>query len=255
MEALPVQRLIGIPDAMHAHETGKRWIPFYFGTDARRMITFYKGEGCLTFTGGSDTSTTGNNRMDNLVIQGTLIPTPGASAPVRAIPAAQAAVTDPGAGSPTPTPPSAAKPLPAEKVAPRTAAEAPVTTPIEKPTRDPAKAAAMGFPVDGKIIRAYSKGKNDGIDIAGSPGAPVKAAADGSVAAITSSADQVPIVVVRHADNLLTVYANVDNIKVKKGDSIKRGQTLAALRGGDNAYVHFEVRNGFDSVNPVPYLE
>ena len=61
--------------------------------------------------------------------------------------------------------------------------------------------------------------------------------------------------VVRHADNLLTVYANVDNIKVKKGDSIKRGQTLAALRGGDNAYVHFEVRNGFDSVNPVPYLE
>ena len=34
----------------------------------------------LTFTGGSDTSTTGNNRMDNLVIQGTLIPTPGAAA-------------------------------------------------------------------------------------------------------------------------------------------------------------------------------
>jgi hypothetical protein len=54
MEALPVQRLIGIPDAMHAHETGKRWIPLYFGTDARRMITYYKGEGCLTFTGGRD---------------------------------------------------------------------------------------------------------------------------------------------------------------------------------------------------------
>lgn len=54
MEILPVQRLIGIPDAQHAHETGKRWIPFYFGTDARRMITFYRGEGCLTFTGGRD---------------------------------------------------------------------------------------------------------------------------------------------------------------------------------------------------------
>lgn len=60
MEALPVQRLIGIPDAMHAHETGKRWIPFYFGTDARRMITFYKGEGCLTFTGGNDWGGGGN---------------------------------------------------------------------------------------------------------------------------------------------------------------------------------------------------
>ncbi|MDP2742197.1 MAG: hypothetical protein Q8O50_01845 [Hydrogenophaga sp.] len=60
MEALPVQRLIGIPDDMHAHETGKRWIPFYFGTDARRMITYYKGEGCLTFTGGNVWGSGGN---------------------------------------------------------------------------------------------------------------------------------------------------------------------------------------------------
>lgn len=60
MEALPVQRLIGVPDAMHAHETGKRWIPFYFGTDARRMITHYKGEGCLTFTGGNVWGSGGN---------------------------------------------------------------------------------------------------------------------------------------------------------------------------------------------------
>ncbi|MCU0761757.1 MAG: hypothetical protein MUF76_01960 [Hydrogenophaga sp.] len=54
MQMLPVQRLIGIPDAQYAHETGKRWIPFYFGTDSRRMITLYRGEGCLTFTGGRD---------------------------------------------------------------------------------------------------------------------------------------------------------------------------------------------------------
>ena len=80
------------------------------------------------------------------------------------------------------------------------------------------------------------------------------AAADGTVAAITASADQVPIIVVRHADNLLTVYANVDRIKVAKGDTVKRGQQIAQLRGGDNAYVHFEVREGFDSVDPTPYL-
>ena len=64
-----------------------------------------------------------------------------------------------------------------------------------------------------------------------------------------------PIVVVRHPDNLLTVYANVSGITVKKGASIKRGQKLAQLRDGDNAYVHFEVRNGFESVDPMPYLE
>ena len=36
----------------HSFESGKRWIPFYFGGDARRMEVLYKGEGCLTFTGG-----------------------------------------------------------------------------------------------------------------------------------------------------------------------------------------------------------
>ena len=41
------------PDRFHTYESGKRWIPFYFGTDARRMQVLYKGEGCLTFTGGN----------------------------------------------------------------------------------------------------------------------------------------------------------------------------------------------------------
>ncbi|MBL3703109.1 peptidoglycan DD-metalloendopeptidase family protein [Sulfitobacter sp. BDSS02] len=183
-----------------------------------------------------------------------MIPVAGAAAPKPAPIVADTTVTEPGEGSPTPLPPSAAKPLPAEKVAPRTEEVAQTVT-IDKPTKNPASNAAMGMPVQGKIIRTYSKGKNEGIDIAASPGSPVNAAADGSVAAITSSADQVPIVVVRHPDNLLTVYANVEGIKVKKGDTVKRGQQLAELRGGDNAYVHFEVRNGFDSVNPQPYLE
>jgi hypothetical protein len=40
------------PDQWHTYESGKRWIPYYFGDDARRMQAFYKGEGCLTFTAG-----------------------------------------------------------------------------------------------------------------------------------------------------------------------------------------------------------
>ena len=186
-----------------------------------------------------------------------LIPVSGAVTPNRVaeLPrSSAAAVTEPGAGSPTPLPPSASAPLPAEKVAARGTAEAPQVK-LDPPTQDPAKNAAMAFPIQGKIIRTYSKGKNEGIDISAAAGTPVTAAADGSVAAITSSADKVPIVVVRHSDGLLTVYANVDKIKVKKGDSIKRGQAIAELRQGDNAYVHFEVRNGFDSVDPMPYLE
>lgn len=48
-----VSSLIGAPDDMIRHETGKRWIPFYFGNDAQRLQVIYKGEGCLTYTGGN----------------------------------------------------------------------------------------------------------------------------------------------------------------------------------------------------------
>lgn len=166
-----------------------------------------------------------------------------------------AAVAAPGAGSPTPTPPSATGPLPDEEVAPRAQPdeETAASADVGEPTRS--TDAAMAFPVTGRIIRTYSKGRNDGIDIAADPGTPVTAAADGTVAAITESADQVPIIVVRHPDNLLTVYANVTGIAVAKDDRVRRGQKLAELRDGDNAYVHFEVRDGFDSVDPMPYLE
>ena len=110
------------------------------------------------------------------------------------------------------------------------------------------------MPVQGSIIRGYAKGKNEGINIKAASGAPVKAADSGTVAAITKSADGIPIVVVRHKDNLLTVYANVTDVSVAKGDSVGRGQQIAKLRSGTDAYVHFEVRQGFDSVDPVPFV-
>lgn len=48
-----VSSLIGGPDDMVRHETGKRWIPFYYGNDAQRIQALYRGEGCLTYTGGN----------------------------------------------------------------------------------------------------------------------------------------------------------------------------------------------------------
>ena len=179
-----------------------------------------------------------------------LIPVKDQPAPRRAVP--QTDVTPPGSGSPTPTPPSASAPLPDEKIA-ATAPEPPKVS-VGKPSVP--TGAAMAMPVSGgKIIRDYAKGRNEGIDIAAAPGSPVAAAEAGTVAAITEDADQVPIVVVRHDANLLTVYANVDKIAVKKGNRVKRGQKLAQLRAGDEAYLHFEVRDGFESVDPAPYLK
>ena len=159
--------------------------------------------------------------------------------------------TAPGQGSPTPTPPSASAPLPDEKIDPKPPEKPKVS--VGEPSRP--SSARMAMPISGKIVRAYTKGKNDGIDIAGTPGTAVGAAAAGTVRAVTADADRIPIIVVDHGDNLLTVYANLDQIAVAKGDVVKRGQKLAQLRSGDNAYVHFEVRKGFDSVDPMPYLK
>ena len=53
MTMAEVQKLIRVPDDMNRHETGKRWIPFYYGNDSQRIQTYYSGEGCLTYTGGN----------------------------------------------------------------------------------------------------------------------------------------------------------------------------------------------------------
>ena len=41
------------PDRFHTYESGKRWIPFYFGNDATRLQALFRDEGCLIFTGGN----------------------------------------------------------------------------------------------------------------------------------------------------------------------------------------------------------
>ena len=167
--------------------------------------------------------------------------------------------TPPGTGSPTPEPPSAKKPLPAEK--PAKAATSASKPKAEAPAADlgadrtAASATKFAMPVNGNIIRGYTKGKNDGIDIAASAGTAVKAASDGTVAAVTKDTAGTPIVVLRHADGILTVYAGVDGLKVAKGDKVKRGQTIAVVRAASPAFVHFEVRKGVDSVDPMPYLQ
>ncbi|MCV6824678.1 MULTISPECIES: M23 family metallopeptidase [Halocynthiibacter] len=174
------------------------------------------------------------------------------------LPAEQAApqkvevVKQPGTGSATPVPPSASEALP--KPVPVKAPEEVKAPDLSMSEKEAAKATRFSMPVQGSIIRAYSKGKNDGIDIGATAGSAVKAADAGTVAAITTNTDGVTIVVLRHADGLLTIYANVEGVSIKKGDKVKRNQAIAKVRNGNPSYLHFEVRKGFDSVDPMPYL-
>lgn len=163
----------------------------------------------------------------------------------------------PGA-SVTPVPPSASQPLP-EPIETAALPAQPdlsdTSAPAAAPAPEPAAAATrMQRPVAGAVLRPYSA-SNEGIDIAAAEGTPVRAAADGEVAAITRDTDQIPILVIRHGDGLLTVYANIQNIRVSRGDQVTRGQIVADVGPGDPAFLHFEVRRGFEAVNPTPFIE
>lgn len=146
---------------------------------------------------------------------------------------------------------------------------APAATPIATPTpAPPAPVAptapapsATGFmkPVDGTVSRPYNpqagRNKNDGIDYAAPAGSDVRVAADGVVALVSTSTGGLgTIVLVRHANDILTIYGRVDKVTVAKGDAVRRGQVIGVVAAGDPATMHFEVRKGTDSVDPAPYL-
>ncbi len=173
------------------------------------------------------------------------------SAPI----SATAVTTVPGQGSPTPEPPSAAQPLPEKDETPEAPKETPSSPDLGSGATAASATAALSYPTSGSIIRPYAKGKNEGIDIGANAGSPVKAAKDGVVAAITQDTNNVNIVVLKHADNLLTVYASVDSVSVKKGDKVSRNQQIAKVRAGDPSFLHFEVRKGLESVDPVDFLQ
>lgn len=173
----------------------------------------------------------------------------GGAAPQRA-PAT--VVTAPGAGSETPVPPSAATPLPAA-TAPVAAPETPDTgTPA--PAAPAASASRLAAPVQGSIIRAYAPGSNEGVDFGVPAGTDVRAADAGSVAAVTTDTSGGSIVVIRHADGLLTVYTQMDNLAVQKDASVSRGQVIGKVRAGNPSFLHFEVRRGLQSVDPMDFL-
>ena len=146
-----------------------------------------------------------------------------------------------------PPPPSSKKPQP-RNIAKQEKTE-PSITPISVP-----ESGRMAYPIEGLIIREYSKNKNDGIDFTAQPGTRVVAADAGVVATVTEDTNQIAIVVLKHPKNILTVYANLTNIQVSTNQNVIRGEVLGEIPDGDPPYLHFEIREGFESIDPLNYL-
>jgi murein DD-endopeptidase MepM/ murein hydrolase activator NlpD len=129
---------------------------------------------------------------------------------------------------------------------------------------DPPSANGTSFrwPVRGRIISGFGQKpggeKNDGINLAVPEGTSVKAAEAGTVIyAGNELSGYGNLVLIRHADGWVSAYAHNSALKVKKGDPVKRGQTIATAgaTGSVNApQVHFELRRGAKPVNPLDYL-
>lgn len=162
----------------------------------------------------------------------------------------------PGDSTPPP-PPSADDPLPDVVVEPDLPPAPDLTDTSQPDTAETPQASAtseLQRPVAGDILRGFSS-SNEGVDIAAAEGTPVLAAEAGEVAAITRDTEQIPILVIRHSGGLLTVYANIRDITVERGDTVTRGQQVAQVGPGDPPFLHFEVRRGFEAIDPMPLIE
>lgn len=130
----------------------------------------------------------------------------------------------------------------------------------------PAARAGSQFlwPLKGEVVAEFGplpgKGQhNDGINIAAGRGAPVKAAENGVVAYVGNELKGFGnLLLVKHADNWMTAYAHNDRLLVKRGDQVKRGQTIATVGASGSVtspQLHFEIRRGTEAVNPMEFLQ
>lgn len=125
----------------------------------------------------------------------------------------------------------------------------------EYQTNDVENKARFQYPVIGQIIADYTgPNGNEGIDIAAPSGTVVVAAGDGVVALLSQSTDETAVVLIRHSDQFYTVYSNLTQIQVEKGQQVKQGQSLGVIADGEKQYLHFELRIGLESTDPIPYL-
>ena len=113
------------------------------------------------------------------------------------------------------------------------------------------------WPAKGKILAGFGEPRSKGIDIEGKIGDPVVAAAAGRV---TYSGTGIPglgkLVVIKHDNGFITVYAHNKDILVKEQQSVARGQKIAELGSTDaeRPKLHFQIRKGSAAVDPMRYL-
>lgn len=119
-------------------------------------------------------------------------------------------------------------------------------------------ALEWSMPTQGKLIGEFSESANrKGIDIAGKLGQAIIASAPGKVVYSGSGLRGYgKLVIIKHNKTYLSAYAHNDQVLVKEGQTIARGQKIAEMGNtdADQVKLHFEVRRFGKPVDPAKYL-
>jgi len=143
------------------------------------------------------------------------------------------------------------------KPATQTAAAAP------KPLPEPAAfSGTFTWPLTGRLLSTFGPKQgglhNDGINIAATQGATVRAAAPGVVAYADNGLKGFGwLVLIKHGDGWVTAYAHNEAVLVKRGDTVRAGEPIAragATGSVDRPQLHFEIRRGRRAVDPLKHL-
>jgi murein DD-endopeptidase MepM/ murein hydrolase activator NlpD len=120
---------------------------------------------------------------------------------------------------------------------------------------------SLDWPVQGKCVDFFEGEENrrhQGIDIACSQGTPIKAAGAGKVIYSGNTIRGYGnLIILRHPEEYVTIYAHNEVNLVKEGMEVERGQTIGRVGRTGNAtgpHLHFEVRRKNTAVDPLPFL-
>lgn len=184
-------------------------------------------------------------------------------APSRSPPASSPPRSTPSPSSPAPRPadpPARAEPAPAPRTTPPSSPPTASggTTPIPTAATRSVGGVVWRWPTAGTLARGFNPGDaRKGILIAGTPGQPVRAAADGTV--VYSGNGLIgygELIIVKHNDRMLSAYAHNRERSAAEGDTVRAGQQIATLGRNerDEPVLHFEIRRDGQPVDPIGYL-
>jgi murein DD-endopeptidase MepM/ murein hydrolase activator NlpD len=106
--------------------------------------------------------------------------------------------------------------------------------------------------------KGRGRSMHEGVDLAGPPGTPIAATADGIVTYAGRQSGYGIVVKIRHAFGFETVYAHLNRARVKVGQRVARGDRIGDMGNtgrSTGTHVHYEVRIDDKPVNPLKFIE